>query len=135
MAREETRSQLQRERAALEEARASLKKQEEVVSRLNGELVQLSISHEDQRQALEEREPHSSSCSRRLRRRVGPSRWRRSKLKVSLSPFGSCSLIHSFWDPLPTSSLSCSWLPGLRTALGHTTTRAKMLQAAYNSSQ
>jgi hypothetical protein len=38
MAREEALSQLQRERAALEEPRATLKKQEEV-SRLNGELV------------------------------------------------------------------------------------------------
>jgi hypothetical protein len=40
-----------------------------------------------------------------------------------------------FWDPLPTSSLSCLWLPGLRTALGHATTRAETLQTAYNSSQ
>jgi hypothetical protein len=54
MAREEALDQLQRERAALEEARASLEKQEGEVSRLNGELVQISISHEDQRQALEE---------------------------------------------------------------------------------
>jgi hypothetical protein len=50
MAREEAMGQLQRERAALEEARATLKKEEEEeVSRLNGELVQISISHEDQR--------------------------------------------------------------------------------------
>jgi hypothetical protein len=54
MAREEALGQLRRERAALEEARATLKKQEEEVSRLNGELVQISISHEDQRQSLEE---------------------------------------------------------------------------------
>jgi hypothetical protein len=54
MAREEALGQLQRERAALEEARAMLKKQEEEVSRLNGELVQISISHEDQRESLEE---------------------------------------------------------------------------------
>jgi hypothetical protein len=40
-----------------------------------------------------------------------------------------------FWDPLATSSLSCSWLPGLRTALGHATTQAETLQTAYNSSQ
>jgi hypothetical protein len=42
-------SQLQRKRAALEEVRATLQKQEEEVSRLNGELVQISISHEDLR--------------------------------------------------------------------------------------
>jgi hypothetical protein len=47
MAREEALGQLQRERAALEEARATLQMQEEEVSRLNGQLVQLSISHKD----------------------------------------------------------------------------------------
>jgi hypothetical protein len=55
MAREEALGQLQRERAVLEEARATLQKQEEV-SRLNGELVQISILHEDQRQSLKEQE-------------------------------------------------------------------------------
>jgi hypothetical protein len=34
----------------------TLKQQEEEVSRLNGELVQISISHEDLRQSLEEQE-------------------------------------------------------------------------------
>jgi hypothetical protein len=56
MEREEALGQLQWERAVLEEARATLKKQEVEVSRLNGELVQISISHEDQRQSLEEQE-------------------------------------------------------------------------------
>jgi hypothetical protein len=63
---------------AREEVLGRLQQKEEEASRLNGELVQLSISHEDQRQSLEEQGPRSSSCSRRLRRRVGPSRWRRS---------------------------------------------------------
>jgi hypothetical protein len=54
MARKEALGQLQRERSALEEARATLQKQQEEVSRLNGELLQISISHEDQRQSLEE---------------------------------------------------------------------------------
>jgi hypothetical protein len=39
------------------------------------------------------------------------------------------------WDPLPTSSLSCSWLPGLRTALGHATTQAETVSATYNSAE
>jgi predicted nuclease with TOPRIM domain len=56
VAREEALGQLQRERAALEEARATLKQQEDEVSRLNEELVQISISHEDLRQSLEEQE-------------------------------------------------------------------------------
>jgi tetrahydromethanopterin S-methyltransferase subunit G len=59
MAREEELGQLRLERAVLEEAQATLKKQEEEVSHLNGELVQISISHEDQRQSLEEKE---ASC-------------------------------------------------------------------------
>jgi exonuclease VII small subunit len=54
MAREEALGQLQRERAALKEARATLKQREEEVSKLNGELVQISISHEDLRQSFEE---------------------------------------------------------------------------------
>jgi hypothetical protein len=37
-------------------AQATLKQREEEVSRLNGELVQISISHEDLRQSLEEQE-------------------------------------------------------------------------------
>jgi uncharacterized beta-barrel protein YwiB (DUF1934 family) len=45
-----------RERAALKEVRATLKLRDEEVSRLNGELVQLSISYEDQRQAGEEKD-------------------------------------------------------------------------------
>jgi septal ring factor EnvC (AmiA/AmiB activator) len=56
MAREEVLGQLQPERSALEEARATLKQQQQEVSRLNGELVQISISHEDLRQSLKEQE-------------------------------------------------------------------------------
>jgi chromosome segregation ATPase len=56
MAREEALGQLLRERAVLEEVRATPKKQEEEVSRLNEELVQISISHKDLRQSLEEQE-------------------------------------------------------------------------------
>jgi chromosome segregation ATPase len=54
LAREEALGQLQQERAALEGARASLKEREDEISRLDGELIALSISHEDQRQSLEE---------------------------------------------------------------------------------
>jgi chromosome segregation ATPase len=57
MVQEEVLGQLQRECAAFEEARATLKqREEEEVSRLNGELVQISISHEDLRQSLEEQD-------------------------------------------------------------------------------
>jgi chromosome segregation ATPase len=57
MAREEALGHLQRERAALEGAWATLKQEEEEeVSRINGELVQISILHEDLRKSLEEQE-------------------------------------------------------------------------------
>jgi hypothetical protein len=56
LAREEALGRLQQERTALEGAQAALKQQEDEASKLNGELVQLSISHKDFRQSLEEQE-------------------------------------------------------------------------------
>jgi hypothetical protein len=56
MAREEAQGLLQRERVALEKAQTTLKQRDEEVSRLNGELTQLSVSLADQRQAVEEQE-------------------------------------------------------------------------------
>jgi hypothetical protein len=135
MAREEALGQLHRERAALLETRVTLQKQDEEVSRLSGELVQISISHEDQRQALKEQE----ASFLKLRREAEEMRQSLEVEKKQVEgEFVSVrlSFVDSFfWGPLPTSSLSCSWLPGLRTALGHATTRAETLQAAYNSSQ
>jgi hypothetical protein len=54
VASEEAQGQLLRERAALEEARATLKLRDGEISRLDGELNQLSVSHEDLRHAVEE---------------------------------------------------------------------------------
>jgi predicted nucleic acid-binding Zn-ribbon protein len=56
LAREEALGRLQRKRTVLEGAQATLKQWEDEASKLNGELVQLSISHEDLRQSLEEQE-------------------------------------------------------------------------------
>jgi chromosome segregation ATPase len=56
LAREEALGRLQQERAALEGAQAALKRRKDEASKLNGELVQLSISHEDLCQSLEEQE-------------------------------------------------------------------------------
>jgi predicted RNase H-like nuclease (RuvC/YqgF family) len=56
LAQEEALGQLQQERATLEGAWAALKQREDEASKLNGELVHLSISHEDLRQSLEEQE-------------------------------------------------------------------------------
>jgi hypothetical protein len=84
----------------LEEVQAKLKQQEEEVSRLNGELVLISISHEDQR---------------------SPSRGRRCRSKVNLLSPAFRLLIRSFGIRSQLVFL-CSWLPGQRTALGHATT-------------
>jgi chromosome segregation ATPase len=54
LAREEALGQLQQKRATLKGAQVTLKQREDEVSRLNGELVQISISHKDPRQSLEE---------------------------------------------------------------------------------
>jgi hypothetical protein len=47
LAQQEALRQLQQECTALEGAQAALKQWEDEASKLNGELVQLSISHED----------------------------------------------------------------------------------------
>jgi chromosome segregation ATPase len=49
LVREEAQGQLQQECAALEGAQATFKQRDDEVSRLNGELTQLSVSHEDLR--------------------------------------------------------------------------------------
>jgi hypothetical protein len=53
---EEAQGQLQREHAALEEAWATLKLRDEEISRLDGEPNQQSVSHENLRQAGEEKD-------------------------------------------------------------------------------
>jgi chromosome segregation ATPase len=50
----DTRSALEREHAALERAQMSLKEREAEVSKLDGELIALSISNADQLRTLEE---------------------------------------------------------------------------------
>jgi septal ring factor EnvC (AmiA/AmiB activator) len=50
----DARSVLEREHAALEEVRTSLKEREADVSKLDGELIALSISNADQQRSLEE---------------------------------------------------------------------------------
>jgi hypothetical protein len=52
LAREEALGQLQQEHATLEGKQATLKEREDDISKLNGELVQLSLSHENLRQSL-----------------------------------------------------------------------------------
>jgi chromosome segregation ATPase len=73
LVREEAQGRLQQERAALEGAQETLKQRDEEVSRLNGELNQLSVSHEDLCEAVEEQEATVLGCSRRPRTRARPS--------------------------------------------------------------
>jgi predicted nucleic acid-binding Zn-ribbon protein len=135
MAHEEALGQLQRERVALEEARATLQKQENEVSRLNGELVQINISHEDQRQSLEEQEASYLKLQREAEETRQSLEVEKKQVEGEFVSVRFSFVDSFFWDPLPTSSLSCSWLPGLRTALGHATTQAETVIAAYNSAE
>jgi septal ring factor EnvC (AmiA/AmiB activator) len=56
LAREEALGRLQQERTTLEGAQATLKQREDEDSKLNRELVQLSVSLADAHQSLEEQE-------------------------------------------------------------------------------
>jgi hypothetical protein len=53
---EEAQGQLQRKRAALEEAQATLKLRGLEITRLSGELVQEGVSYEELRQARDEKD-------------------------------------------------------------------------------
>jgi phage-related minor tail protein len=108
MAREEALGQLQRERAALEETRATLQKQEEEVSRFNGELVQISISHEDQCQALEEQEASFLNLRREAEETRQSLEVERKKVEGEFVSVRLSSVDLFFWGPPSTSSLSCS---------------------------
>jgi chromosome segregation ATPase len=67
----DARSALEREHAALEEAWTSLKEREDEVSKLDRELISLSISNEDQRRTLEEQ----SATVVSLQQAVEAERW------------------------------------------------------------
>jgi hypothetical protein len=69
LAQEEALGRLQQECTALAGVQAVLKQREDEASKLNGELVQLSMSHEDLRQSLEEQE-----TTVHLQREVGEAR-------------------------------------------------------------
>jgi hypothetical protein len=103
--------------------------------------VQISISQEDQRQSLEEQE----ASYLKLQREAEETRQSLEVEKKQVE--GKLVFIRFLFADLFSVSLifpsgirshldlPCSWSPGLRTALGHATTRAETLQTAYNSSQ
>jgi hypothetical protein len=119
----------------LKGVQATLKQREDEASKLNRELVQLSISHKDLRQSLEEQE----TTVRDLRREAEEARKALEVEKKQVEGelvsvcFFACRF--AFWGFTPKFPFLCSWLSGLWTALGSMTTQAKAVQTAYNSSQ
>jgi hypothetical protein len=141
MVPEEALGQLQRERATLEEARATLKKREEEVSCLNGELVQISISHEDQHWSLEEQKASFLKLQREAEETRQSLEVEKKHVEGKFA-FVRFLFADSFFVLLIFPSgirfhldLPCSWFPDLRIALGHTTTQAETVSAAYNSTE
>jgi chromosome segregation ATPase len=130
----DARAALEREHTALERAQASLKEREDEVSKLDGELIALSISNTDQHRTLEEQSATVISLQQAVEGRRQALEGERKQVEGELPlrsfvllifPLGVCSLL----------DFLCSWYPGLRTALGHVTDRAETLQAAYDSSE
>jgi DNA repair exonuclease SbcCD ATPase subunit len=134
LVREEAQGLLQQECAVLEWAQATLKQWDEEVSRLNGELTQLSVSLADQRQAVEEQE----AVILGLQQAAETARVALEAEKKHVegeSSFSSFRLLAWFvWDPFPILLHVFGFFrPG--TALGNLATQAQAVQTAYNSSQ
>jgi hypothetical protein len=118
----------------------TLKQREDEALKLNGELVQISVSLADAHQSLEEQDATVLS----LRRAAEDARqaFEAEKKQVE-GKFPSAPFYSPIWFALSIClsgicsqlSFSRSWLTGLRTALGNTTTQVEAGQAAYNSSQ
>jgi chromosome segregation ATPase len=125
---------LEQEHAALEGAWTSLKEREDEVSNLDGELIALSISNEDQRRTLDEQSATVVSLQQEVEGGRQALEVERKQVERELTfrrfvllifPSGVRSLL----------DFHCSWYPGLRTALGRVTDRAETFQAAYDSSE
>jgi hypothetical protein len=103
--------------------------------RVNRELAQLSVSFEDQRQAVREQE--ATILGLQQAPETAHSALETEKKRVEGEP--SFSAFHlSAWlvclGYAPNSVL-CFWFSGLRTSLGNSVTQAQAVQTAYNSSQ
>jgi hypothetical protein len=103
--------------------------------------VQISISHEDQRQSLEEQETSYLKLQREAEETRQSLEVEKKQVEGKFA-FVRFLLVDSFSVLLIFHSgirshldLPCSWLPGLRTALGHATTQAETVSAAYNSAE
>jgi chromosome segregation ATPase len=130
LAREEALGRLQQERTALEGAQAALGQREDEVSTLNGELVQISISHEDLCQSLEEQEAivrYLQQQAEKARRSLEGEK-KQVEGEFTFVRFFACRFV--LWGFAPNFVFLCSWLSGLRTVLGNTTTQAEAVQTA-----
>jgi hypothetical protein len=134
VASEEAQGQLLRERAALEEARATLKLRDGEISRLDGELNQLSVSHEDLRHAVEEQEAAILGLQQAAKTARAAFEMEKKQVEGESPLFAFRLLARFVWDPLPIF-VSHFWFSGLRTALGNSATQAQAVQTTYNSSQ
>jgi hypothetical protein len=130
----DARAVLERERAALEGVRTSLKERKDEVSKLDGELIALSISNEDQRRTLEEQSATVVSLQQAVEGGRQALEVEGNQVEGELT--FRCFVLLIF--PSGVRSLLdflCSWYPGLRTALGRATDQVEMLQTAYDSSE
>jgi hypothetical protein len=125
---------LKRERAALEGARTSLKEREDEVSKLDGELIALSISNKDQRRTLEVQSATVVNLQQAVEGGRQALEVERKQVEGEL-PFRSFVLLIFASAVCSLLDFLCSWYLGLRTTLGRATDRAEMLQAAYDSSE
>jgi chromosome segregation ATPase len=130
----EARTTLEREHAALEGTQASLKKREDEVSKLDGELIALSISNEDQRRTLEEQSVTVVSLQQAVEGGRQALEVERKQVEGEL-PFRSFVLLTFPSGVRSLLDFLCSRYPGLRTALGHATDWSETLQVAYDSSE
>jgi hypothetical protein len=125
---------LEREHAALERAQTSLKEREVDVSKLDGELIALSISNADQLRTLEEQSATVVSLQQAVESGRQALEGERKQVEGE-SPLRSFVLLIFPSGIRSLLEFSCSWYPGLCTALGRVTDRAETLQAAYDSSE
>jgi hypothetical protein len=130
----DARSALEREHAALERAQTSLKEREADVSKLDRELIALSISNADQLWTLEEQSATVVSLQQAVESGRQALKGERKQVEGE-SPLRSFVLLIFPSGIRSLLEFSCSWYPGLRTTLGRVIDRAETLQAAYDSSE
>jgi predicted nucleic acid-binding Zn-ribbon protein len=120
----DARAALEWERAALEGARTSLKEREDEVSKLDGEMSDLSISNEDQCRTLEEQSATVVNLQQAVEGGRQALEVERKQVEGEL-PFRRFVLLIFPSGVRSLLDFLCLWYPGLQTALGHVTDRAE----------